>query len=567
MVSGVNWVVSRASAVGLVVALVGCSGAETLPGSFEARDGAKEDSADGKTRSYDCDTPSWNDSDWLAESGCYYVLDVRELYLNTWCYAVGSCTAGTPPSGTTIEQQIDRHDQLAFLTSLQGIVNRDRATLFLVAEDKPDAEWLRLLAKENIWLNDMHRVDVASVDDAITLFADHPALKGSVRWSDAEPFTMNVAFSLAGADDLVVVREGSAFADKVTARFPVQESLGGRFASKRAGYEWLIDNYLTTGKLAPELALYTDGWVVNRAKAGNFLSLGWALMPRDGLVARRQMFIGYGVHPNGPDPSQPSAPKGEGRTVLGKAFAAIRARVGPNKLITAGGWPSAEYSFDCNGDNVINGSDKVGCEEWEWTEFASTLGAVLRMGGPGAYAKEAANASFYQHGPGVDVLDQPAPKTPFELLEDGDIAGPPANFSFEAGDASWTLTATNRAVYNQAANAQHGSRFLQANVSAGDVGKGFYQDTTANLPTGSLVRFSIQARATSAGANAKGRLRVTAGGNQLCLTSFTLNDSTWRELDCDFEVKSAGLANPRIEVLLDTAGPNYAFDTAQLLGT
>src|SRR5690606_25948191 len=153
--------------------------------------------------------------------------------------------------------------------------------------------------------------------------------------------------------------------------------------------------------------------------------------------------------PLSPDPSQPSAPVGEGRQVLSAAFQAIRARIGPNKLFDVGGWPPGGYSFDCNNDGQVNSSDHVSCEEWEWIEFVSSPGGVERMGFASAYAKEAANTSFFQHGPGVDLMVQPPPLTPQELMRQRHTLGPPLDHSFElAGATNWVFDATNRAIYN-----------------------------------------------------------------------------------------------------------------------
>ena len=515
---------------------------------------------------YDCSAPAWDDPDWLANSGCYYVVDVRELTFNNWCYRVSACTAGQPPAGKTVEELLDQHDRLAALASLQGLVNRDRATLYIIGEETPDTDWLRLLAEQDIWLTDMTRTDLATVEDALAFFGGHPAVAGSVSWRDTEPFTMNLAFSLAGADNLLVVREGSAFADVVTARFPLKEALGGRFATKRAGYEWLIETYLKTGKLAPEVALYTDGFAVARMKSGPFDHNTWALLPRDHLIARKQFFIGYGVHPASPDPLVPAAPAGEGRAVLDLVFAAIREREGPGALITSSGWPVPEYSFDCDGDQVITSSDHVGCEEWEWSRYLSQKGGVLRIGGAELYAKEAANGSFFRHGPGVDVLAQPAPLTPPQLLARGHAFGPPANFSFELGDAGWSLTSTNRVVYDQAAGAREGTHFLEVNVAPGDVGTGFHQDVVLPLPEGQLHRFLIHGRKATGGGAVSGRLRASAGPVTLCEKNFTLSSEEYVPLTCDFEVDAPGLSNPRLAVHIDTPNQSAAFDEAYLLG-
>jgi hypothetical protein len=389
-----------------------------------------------------------------------------------------------------------------------------------------------------------------------------------VRWSADEPYAMNLAFALAGADDLVVVRAGSALEAELTSRFPVREDLVGRFANKRAAYEWLIDTQLATGRLAPELSLITDGWQPHEWTRGRFNTNPSLLLQRDVMVSRRQFGIAYGVHPLAPDPTQPAPPPaGEGRAVLQRAVDAIRARIGPGRVFAAAGWPPEEYLFDCDGNGRADQADGVLCGEWAWAEMLSENGGTIRVGN-GAFAKEAAHTSFVAHGPGTDLVVQPPPLTPGALVRAGHTLGPPWDHSFEVdGATNWLLETTNRTIYTDPARAKHGARFLECNVSPAEVGRGIRQPLFLTLERGQHYRFIIHARRAD-GTTLHGRQRVTIDGGRtvLCERAFTLDGPDWVELQCDFEARRDGLAGPTLEILLDTPNANYDFDESYLLG-
>ncbi|PKN54161.1 MAG: hypothetical protein CVU56_28030 [Deltaproteobacteria bacterium HGW-Deltaproteobacteria-14] len=539
-----------------------------LDAPLETSDATAADVTDADaTAAYDCAQPDWTAPSWFERSGCFYVLDVRDAYFNNWCYRVDSCVSGQPPPGKTVADMIADHDTLSLVTSLQGLVNRRAPTLYLIGEAQPDETWLTLLPAQGVWLQDATRYDVASVAELLDLFAGHPALAGSVAWDAAAPYTLNVAYSLAGALDLLVVRHGGAYFTETTSRFPVVEDLADRFISKRAAYEWLIAEHLSQGTLAPRLSLYSDGYLVTQMLAGTFDERGQSLLSRDTLVADRDFIIGYGVHAAAPDPTQsPPPPAGEGRVVLQEAIDAIRTRVGPTKTFVANGWPSSEYSFDCNGDGVINASDHVNCEEWEWVEYLSKNAGVLRGGPAGYYAKESANKSFFRHGPGVALFVQPPPASPATILRERYALGPPRNHSFELGDSGWTLTSTNRATYTNPAQAHHGDVFLQANVSAADVGRGFHQDAAVALERGYRYRFVVHARLAAPYSSATIELRVGSDSAPLCSRSHTLSGVDWRALTCEFQHRVASVGSTRLQVRLLTPGVNVAFDDLAFVG-
>ncbi len=514
---------------------------------------------------------------------CYYVFDARDLFFNSFCYNVCTCvpcTQGVPdftslPAGESLADLEMDYDTLVFLTSLQGLVNREYPLLYLIASDNPDSRWLELMQSEDIWLQDARRVDVTSLDDLLEIFKNHPDISGSVTWNVSQPYTLNLAYTMAGADNLVVLRQGSPLFDRISAFFPVQNDLSS-FTDKRLAYESFAQNYLATGKSAPILTLMSDGYplyrLLVRGQAFSHLHeiAGWNLMLRDYVVSKKAFSVGYAVHPSGPDPwTEGNVPTGEGSVVLSQMLDTIRNLIGANSVLEAWGYPAREYIFDCNGDG-IDESDYVQCGENTWIELLADKGGILRVGGGDMYGVEAANFSFFQHGPGADLVVQPSPMIPGELLAHGYTLGYPADGSFELGGSAWTFDTTNRVVYDNADLSRSGRHFLQANVSSGDMGTHYsiYQDFPLALKKGYRYRFSIHISSPT-GSALDGALVFWTFKNeavQLCENTFNTSSTEWQELNCEFDVKEDGLLNHRLQVYLTTPDMNYSFDDAVLLG-
>ncbi len=185
----------------------------------------------------------------------FFVFDARPYFFNRWCYSVGSCLLGSPPPGKTFGQMVDDFDALAFLVSAQGLVNREKKQLLLLGSEN-DEKWISQLTETGLWQENLMREDLVNLEAVTSVLKSAATIKGSVVWEAERPYTLNLAFTVAGADDLVVVRKGSSFYSKLTADFPVRVDLTALdFNNKDAGYRWLVDNYLNKGKLAPVLYL------------------------------------------------------------------------------------------------------------------------------------------------------------------------------------------------------------------------------------------------------------------------------------------------------------------------
>src|SRR4030095_8331774 len=120
--------------------------------------------------------------------------------------------------------------------TLQGIVNRQRPRLYLYHDhqrlDTPgvDAFWLdkyREPDKPYGWLAKTEIIKLADLSAVLDVFAKD--LKGIVVWDPAVPATLNVATTIAGVEDLAVLRDGSEITPEVTHYLTVKKSLAGLF--------------------------------------------------------------------------------------------------------------------------------------------------------------------------------------------------------------------------------------------------------------------------------------------------------------------------------------------------
>jgi hypothetical protein len=200
------------------------------------------------------------------------------------------------------------YDEAVAVASLQGIINRRDPELYLLSRKNSRPQfWLALLTKDGRWLQG--RVQKALPDlDALVRFAAKRA-KGVVIWDPSVPATLNVATTVAGVHDAVVL--SPEFADRYLARWrlPVLNDLRGKFTGAETGsrkndaYRWAIREYLAKGRCsARRLCLFEDAFSA-RAKG----DLGYAVT-RDWAVENRAFVFDlspWGDEAPGDEPGQP----------------------------------------------------------------------------------------------------------------------------------------------------------------------------------------------------------------------------------------------------------------------
>jgi hypothetical protein len=177
------------------------------------------------------------------------------------------------------------YDEAMAAATLQGVINRDAPELYVLSDTNSRPRyWLDLLSKNGRWLEG-RKVKALPDLTALVELADK-RLKGAIIWDPGVPASVNVATTLAGVDDAVVL--SPEFAERYLPkwRLPVLQDLRGKFTGEETGskkndaYRWAIRECLE--KCSPHrLCLYEDAFSTRaRGKAEYVVTRDWAVKSR-----------------------------------------------------------------------------------------------------------------------------------------------------------------------------------------------------------------------------------------------------------------------------------------------
>jgi hypothetical protein len=181
----------------------------------------------------------------------------------------------------------DSYDEALAVASLQGIINRQSPTLYLLSRKNTRPQfWLDLLAQDGRWLEGKERRSVVDLEALVKLAGNR--LKGAVIWDPAVPASVNVATTAAGVDDAVVLSPELADRYLVQWHVPVLQDLRGRFTGAETGskkndaYRWAIREYLAKGSCSSHLlCLFEDSFSTRTpGDIGYVLTRDWAVKNR-----------------------------------------------------------------------------------------------------------------------------------------------------------------------------------------------------------------------------------------------------------------------------------------------
>ncbi len=200
------------------------------------------------------------------------------------------------------------YDEALAAVSLQGIINRNGPRLYLMTESwmRPQL-WFDTLSSEGEWLHGRNRRDLPSLGAVVRLAGER--LAGAVIWDPHVPATVNVATTVAGVEDAVVLSPEMAEKYLGQWRLPVLRDLRGMFtgnetgSSKNDAYRWAIREYLAKGRCSSRLiCLYHDA--AGHRSGGD---IAYAVV-RD-LPVKNRAFVfdlsPWGDEKPGDDPDQP----------------------------------------------------------------------------------------------------------------------------------------------------------------------------------------------------------------------------------------------------------------------
>ncbi len=206
---------------------------------------------------------------------------------------------GTPGDRRALD---DWHDTAVFLSTLQGVVNREHPWLYIDGTSHDGFWWERLTGGGG----PMSGRATASESDPFAVYDRFScAVRGLVVWDPGVAATLNVGTSVAGAEDLALVRHdtrGDSLYQRLLARPeppPVVVDLAGLFtgsgtiagtgrhssgSAKCDAYLWLLAHYIETGRLDHRWVGYlVDAWWLDHSLGPNVTQA----FNRDWFVANR----------------------------------------------------------------------------------------------------------------------------------------------------------------------------------------------------------------------------------------------------------------------------------------
>jgi hypothetical protein len=203
--------------------------------------------------------------------------------------ALKAAAAGRPLYTYTLAQDGTResYDESLAVACLQGIINRGGPELYVLSRKNTRPQyWLDLLSKEGRWLQGRELKPVADLGALAQLAGSR--LKGAVIWDPSVPASVNVATTIAGVHDGVVL--SPEYADRYLSAWHLQvlKDLRGTYTGAETGsrkndaYRWAIREYLAKQTCSAHLlCLYEDSFSTRaRGDIGYVLTRDWAVKNR-----------------------------------------------------------------------------------------------------------------------------------------------------------------------------------------------------------------------------------------------------------------------------------------------
>lgn len=326
-------------------------------------------------------------------------------------------------------------DDAHVLAALQGLANRDRATIyqFFIGKESGSIDhfWWDWMRGRNNWLS---RGAVQLRKTLRDLIFDHRHLvHGLVVYDENVPSTSNVASTVAGVENLLPVRfdpsSHSLFhfmtRDIHGPRFPVRRWLihpdgaplftgrgiipDTRTASTRSAkcdaYIWAKELFLDTGRCDPaKMGYYIDAYWLQ--KPSGYIP-NHTLSNHDYFIARRGFFFDLDPWADETPVDDPTQPLGTDQRTLRAILRSAWNQTKGEKMIHIGGFPPWDKKYT----NYPGAGGKHGgvATEWEYAYIVSCFNGYMDADALGLGAM--ANASLYQHYPLKDRYPQKFPTT------------------------------------------------------------------------------------------------------------------------------------------------------------
>jgi len=181
----------------------------------------------------------------------------------------------------------DAYDEALAVACLQGILNRDSTELYVLSRRNSRPQyWLDVLSQAGRWLEGRDSTRVADLDSLVRLAGAR--VRGAVIWDPAVPASVNVATTVAGVEDGIVLSPEFAARFLSKWQLPVLADLRGRFTGSETGsakndaYRWALREYVARGRCSAHLlCLYEDAFTTRaRGDVGYVVTRDWAVKQR-----------------------------------------------------------------------------------------------------------------------------------------------------------------------------------------------------------------------------------------------------------------------------------------------
>ncbi len=258
----------------------------------------------------------------------------------------------------TYELKLDRDteswDRALAVACLQGLINREAPSLYVFAPpgsyNRPASDWCEGWARADStaywwelfrgpggWLADRTVQEIPDLEGLLKLAGDR--VKGVIIWDPEVPATVNVATTIAGVRDGVVL--SPELAEELLPRWklPVIEDLRGRFTGLQTGskkndaYRWAMREYLYKGKCSSRfLAWYPDAFVTREKGAWDYI------VCRDWAVQNRLFCFSLWPWADEPAADEPDQPSGTDYETFTRILTEVKRQAGGKHMTELAGF-------------------------------------------------------------------------------------------------------------------------------------------------------------------------------------------------------------------------------------
>ena len=316
------------------------------------------------------------------------------------------------------------YDETMAVACMQGLANRDGAKIYIVCQDdeyhrngrpssvgracgapiiRPKAApwfWLDVLTKEGRWLQGVPQVMLGSLEELFEVTKDY--IKGIAIWDPAAPSTVNVATTVAGVEELLVLSPELYESFGKNTGLPVVWDFRGMFDGSVSGsvkvdaYRWALENYLKPGLCSSTIiGNINDAWRIREEGRTTFV------LERDRYICEKAFCFELSPWDYFPSADEPDQPLGIEKKLMLEIFETV--------YKNAGGRHMTEFCGFFNGAKLFRGQPDGVLTEWEQVHLMSPYNIYQNT-----VMNDVYNQSFHKWAP-FAPLKQGRPKAKKKL--------------------------------------------------------------------------------------------------------------------------------------------------------